>query len=305
MNEALGTVFYEEPEETQERLNSMRYDVRGGGATGQFFWNAIAFDPDELKSSFQLPEDNVGGYIEMCGGPFRTAAENAYLKSPLCETCIYEPAHGRLFEAERDAKVKLLGLVVKEANSPYSSLVRDASRRENAGLRYVLVGTTRAPKRSTTDAGQEEALRAARVLATSIQRLLPGMSEEALGRLVGVSRITWRDWIRGASAPRAARRRRLLRLKKVLELRRRVAPTESLPNWLETPVGLDLNVTPARLLSENRDQVVAILAARARAPEGDEFTLDAPLDLGGLVDPERVREELEMRHELVEENPEM
>jgi hypothetical protein len=134
--------------------------------------------------------------------------------------------------------------------------------------------------------------RATAALVTSIQGLLPGLSENALGALVGVSRVTWRDWRNARRVARSAKRQKLLRLKKVLDLRLSVAPGTFLTTWLETPLGAGLDVTPARLFEEGREHLAAIVAARAPLPSGDEYALDAPLDLGGLLDPDRLDDAL-------------
>jgi hypothetical protein len=134
----------------------------------------------------------------------------------------------------------------------------------------------------TTDAQREER-RATAALAISIEQLLPGLSDAELGSLVGVSRLSWRDWHQGLRVARPKKRRQLLRLKRILDLRAAAAtPSESLTHWLETPVGANLDVTPAQLLREGRDQLVATLAARSPVPEADDLGLATPLDIGGL-----------------------
>jgi hypothetical protein len=135
-------------------------------------------------------------------------------------------------------------------------------------------------------------------LANAVAALLPEFSEGDLAGLVGVSRLTWRGWSRGARVARRAKRQRLLRLQRILELRHRVDPETSLGLWLDTPVGTDVDVTPARLLANGRDRLVSILAARAPSPEGGGLVLDRPLDLGGLVSVEEVDADLAVGREL-------
>jgi hypothetical protein len=290
---AEGTVFYPDAAVARKPANnSTPYDVVRSSATGQHLWLFGVIKEDETEIPYEIPARNTVGYVHMCGDPFRDPRKSVFRANPFCGTCLYEP--------QRDEpKLSWLGLRVsrppRDVNPTRLRYVQDRS-----GVEYVLADSVAPPsKRSDVESGQER--RAIQEVAKAIQRLLPGMSEASVGSLVGVSRIAWRGWVQGVSVPRAAKRRRLLRLKKVLELRRRVAPSEALTNWLETPVGLDLNVTPARLLAADRDQVVAALAARSRAPEGDEFVLEAPLDLGGLVDPDQVDEALRMRREIAEE----
>lgn len=133
--------------------------------------------------------------------------------------------------------------------------------------------------------GQREERRATAELVSSIAALLPGLSDSELGALVGVSRLSWRDWRQGLRAARSKKRRQLLRLKRILELRATAQPREPLQMWLETPVGVDLEITPARLLRDGKDQLVATLAARSSTPVSDGYGVAAPLDLGGLETP--------------------
>lgn len=138
---------------------------------------------------------------------------------------------------------------------------------------------------STDDQRRDRQATAALVL--SIEELLPGLSGSELGALVGVGRVSWRDWRNGHRVARSRKRRQLLRLKRILELRLEASSTEPLELWLDTPIGASLDRTPARLLREGQDQLVATLAARATAPGADDFGLAAPLDLGGLEGPPR------------------
>jgi hypothetical protein len=133
-------------------------------------------------------------------------------------------------------------------------------------------------------------------LANAVAALVPDLSEADLGDLVGVSRVTWRGWSSGTRVARRTKRQRLLRLQSILELRRRVDPETSLAHWLDTPVGADLDLTPARLLSTGRDRLVSILAARGPVPGGGPV-LDRPIELG-LLDKDAVEAELAVSREL-------
>jgi hypothetical protein len=159
----------------------------------------------------------------------------------------------------------------------------------------VGVGPKRIASNTTipSTAAQQRERRETAALVTSIQSLLPGFSEEDLGRLIGVTRVAWRDWQKGLRAARSRNRRQLLKLRQILQLKQRTSPETFLTHWLDTPVGGELRTTPAELLAGGRVDLVAILAARSPAPEGDGIALRAPLDLGGLADAERTAEALE------------
>jgi hypothetical protein len=311
MSLAPGTVFYGEQQKAQDRDNVAAFNF---GATHVGTWPEVRSTLGEL-CSFDLPEENTvglfsndslelndansGGLVQIWHDPL-LAVHNSCFGNCAYETFVY-----------REQPVERLGWLGVDVGHEYrfdpraiavlaNSYVVNAESetRPDPALRY----RTRLRR---GDSGTAESRRATQELALGIQSLLPDMSEEALGALVGVSRIGWRGWSQAETASRRRKRERLIRLKSILELRRRVAPGESLTNWLETPVGMDLSVTPARLFTEGRDQVVAMLAARARAPESDGLALEAPLDLGGLTNNQRVAEELRLRRELTEDIPEM
>jgi hypothetical protein len=99
-------------------------------------------------------------------------------------------------------------------------------------------------------------------VAAAIRALLPTLSEARLGALFGVSRQAWRDWIAGKALPRSAKRKRLFRLHRILELRRSVAPDEDLEAWLEQAIDPRRDQTIEDALRSGKDDVVAVLAAR-------------------------------------------
>jgi hypothetical protein len=158
--------------------------------------------------------------------------------------------------------------------------------------------TPSTPLRKVDDQRQERMATAR--LAEQIQELVPDLSEADIGRLVGVSRIAWRDWATATRVARRSSRQRLLRLRRILELRQRTDPDTPVSHWLDTPIGTQLDVTPARLLAEGRDQLVAILAARSAPPMADEGGLLAPMSgLAEMVDLEHVDERFRARRELI------
>jgi hypothetical protein len=144
----------------------------------------------------------------------------------------------------------------------------------------------RRPTESSTVAGD---------LVAWIEEQLPDRSIEDLARLVSVSRATWSGWRRGDQVIRSGSRHRLIRLKRLLELRGRVAPESSLNLWLDTPVGSDLEVTPASLLNQGRDATVAMLAAQPSDVHDDGLVLTMPMDLGGLEDDDATAAKLDRR----------
>jgi len=309
-----GTVFYGGQERTQDRDNVTGFNVLGAAHVGTWPEVGLTYDLGQL-CSFDLPKENTVGLFTSdsvdlsdvnSGGLLHVFHDPLIAVHNSCSgNCAYETFVYREQPAER---LRWLGVDVGHeyrfdpravaivANSFAPSEALETRRGAVVGYRTL----TR-----LGDLATAESRRATQALARGIQSLLPDMSEEALGALIGVSRIGWRGWIQAETAARRRKREKLIRLKRILELRRRVAPTESLTNWLETPVGMDLSVTPARLFAEGRDQVVAMLAARARAPESDGLALEAPLDLGGLLNAERVAEELQLRRELTEDPAEM
>jgi hypothetical protein len=147
-----------------------------------------------------------------------------------------------------------------------------------------------AEQRRSTDSSTE-----ARELVSWIEARLADRSIEELGRLVSVSRATWSGWRRGDQLIRSGSRRRLIRLKRLLELRLAVAPESSVNLWLDTPVGSNLDVTPASLLAEGRDATVAMLAAQPPSVPEDGLVLTMPMDLGGLEDDAATAAKLERR----------
>jgi hypothetical protein len=153
------------------------------------------------------------------------------------------------------------------------------------------------PDLPSTHAQREEREATARLVG-EVSAAVPDLSEADLADLVGVSRITWRGWASASRVARRASRQRILRLKKILELRRRMDPTGSVSHWLDTPVGTTVDVTPARLLAQGRDGLVAILAARGATPESEGLKLRAPMELGGLVDTDAVDSDLAFGREL-------
>jgi hypothetical protein len=135
-------------------------------------------------------------------------------------------------------------------------------------------------------------------LAQEVAAAVPDLSEADVAELVGVSRITWRGWASASRVARRTSRQRLLRLKQILELRQSRDPTGSVSHWLDTPIGTNVDVTPARLLAQERDGLVAVLAARSRTPEADGLKVQEPMDLGGLLDTERLDADLTFGREL-------
>jgi hypothetical protein len=139
---------------------------------------------------------------------------------------------------------------------------------------------------------------AATVEATAaIRALLPEFSEEALGRLLGVTRQAWRDWASGATLPRSKKRRRIYRLRRILELRRAVASDPSVATWLESPVSRRDLRTPAELLEAGRDDLVAALASSVTGPLGEEFEVE-PVELGVPLDLEKAERALQEVREI-------
>jgi hypothetical protein len=131
----------------------------------------------------------------------------------------------------------------------------------------------------------------------AIRTLVPEFSEEALARLLGVTRQAWRDWMSGATLPRSKKRRRIYRLRRILELRRAVAPDQRLATWLESPVSRRELRTPADLLEAGRDDLVAALASSVSAPLGDEFEVE-PVELGVPLDLEKAERALQEAREI-------
>jgi hypothetical protein len=141
------------------------------------------------------------------------------------------------------------------------------------------------------------------VLALEIEELLPEFSENDLARLVGVTRATWRDWSSGARVARRGSRKRILRLRRILELRRDADPDAALSHWLDTPLTQDLDRTPARLLAEGRDQLVAMLAASLEPSTGDGLLL-TPSRMEGVVDLEQIDRDFAADRQLYSESDE-
>jgi hypothetical protein len=145
---------------------------------------------------------------------------------------------------------------------------------------------------------QRQERRATARLACQIHELVPDLSDGDLAALVGVSRITWRDWATGSRAARRGKRRRLLRLRRILELRHHIDPDGLVSHWLDSPVGTNLDLTPAHLLAEDRDQLVAILAARLTLPDASALRLDANPDLAELINAEEIDEAFRIRRQV-------
>ena len=144
-------------------------------------------------------------------------------------------------------------------------------------------------------ASQREERRATATVTAKLQSLLPDFSEGDLARLAGVSRVAWRSWTSGSTVARRATRQRLLRLERILAFRQRVDSDTPLSQWLDSPVGLELDLTPARLLAEGRDQLAAILAARVSVPDVDGPRLNLPPELTERLNQSRVDERLALR----------
>lgn len=156
----------------------------------------------------------------------------------------------------------------------------------------ALSGTSQLPGKTPVKAKlKPQRATDAAALTKQIKSLLPEVAEGTLASLIGVSRVTWRDWDRGIRSPHPERQRRLIRLLRILQVRRRIAPETSLSLWLETPIGHELEMTPRALLEQGRDDVVASLAAQAESASGDAFRVE-PLRLGGLLNTARSDEEL-------------
>lgn len=86
-----------------------------------------------------------------------------------------------------------------------------------------------------------------------------GLSQERIGRLVGVTRQTINNWENGESI-KDPNRRRIFAVRDVLERATRQHPTrEQLTAWLDTPRGAD-GRTPAELLAANEINRARLLA---------------------------------------------
>jgi transcriptional regulator with XRE-family HTH domain len=114
--------------------------------------------------------------------------------------------------------------------------------------------------------------------ASRLRRLLEGWSDQEVADLFGVTRQAWRSWANGSAFPRSARRKRLYRIERILDLRARTHPDEALTVWMERPFVRGLS--PADLLRQGQDDFVAALAVQSASMTGDDILLDAPLDLG-------------------------
>ena len=105
--------------------------------------------------------------------------------------------------------------------------------------------------------------------------------DSQLATLLGVSRQTWWNWVRGSTVPRTEHRRRLFLLRHVLDTRQQVA--DDVLVWFESPIARDRTETPADLYRTGNDALVATLASSAPIPEGDDESLRTELPLAGLV----------------------
>jgi hypothetical protein len=194
------------------------------------------------------------------------------------------------------------------SNSPGSGLAAllDDGRWEARLPCPVLVGGSLGPSNDVrTVESQRAERRATAALAQKVASLLPSFSERDLGRLVGVSRIAWRGWVSGETAARRGKRQRLLRIERILSLRAHVDPDTPLSHWLDAPLGRSLDSTPARLLAEGKDQLVAVLAARLPAAEVDERRrLGVSPAIAGLLDQLPVDDALAVRREIYADDQE-
>lgn len=165
-----------------------------------------------------------------------------------------------------------------------------------SALRRYLESSPAAPAKPLHSGPNRAVLRA----TAAIRQMLPEFSEADLGRLVGVTRQTWRDWSQGKSVPRSNRRRRLYKLQRTLELRRTVG-TEALSHWLESPLSSRDRRTPAELLGLGRDDLVASLAASPPSPDADDFVVEE-IDLGVPTDRRRAEEALRAARDIAKDS---
>jgi hypothetical protein len=264
-------------------LNATHWDITGLALDA----NANTWEEDAQDwNAFLLTEDNENDFgnadlfwlecgeatemqhllpLAMTGGQVFRAID----KAGLADFWFREPGRERLFIVQ-----------CKLADIPSRQGMREA--------RHVALPVTegRTSVQPSTDA---------RDLVSWIEERLPDRSIEDLARLVSVSRATWSGWRRGDQLIRSGSRRRLIRLKRLLELRLAIAPEASVNLWLDTPVSSDLDVTPASLLAEGRDATVAMLAVQPSGVPEDGLVLTMPMDLGGLADDAATADKLERR----------
>ncbi len=177
----------------------------------------------------------------------------------------------------------------------------------NVAVEYLMYGIVLPPSWQVAQqlasvdliATQREERKATASLGKRIHTMLPEFSEGDLAQLVGVTRMTWRGWTGGSTVARRSSRQRLLRLERILALRQRTDPDAPVSHWLDSPIGSDLQLTPARLLADGRDQLVAILAVRIPVPNQDGLRLDLPPALSELLNLARVDERMAWRRQLV------
>ena len=268
-----------------------------GGVTGSVFDPGAGWSNYALNSDWGRTVVVASGSAPAATGVLSRASQALALGGYEDAFAVYVvPSSSVNWSAASDWQMIYSGGITPNASHPWVVTYGVTYARPDAA------GDSTSAEVGSTDAQRAERQAAAR-LASDIEALVPDLSEADLARLVGVSRLTWRDWANGRRVARRSSRRRLLRLRRILELRRRVSEDESLGLWLDTPLGADLDVTPAQLLAEGRDQVVAILAARARPSGVDEFVVE---DSGfeGLLDGGRVERELAIDREIATTEPE-
>jgi len=99
-------------------------------------------------------------------------------------------------------------------------------------------------------------------LLHEISTYLPQWSQARLGRMFGVTRQAWRDWIAGRAEPRDDRRARMVQVAHALRVRAQVAG-EAPSRWFEAPVWPGRAETPESLTTEGKDRLVSTLALRS------------------------------------------
>lgn len=127
-----------------------------------------------------------------------------------------------------------------------------------------------------------------------------GLSQEAIGTLVGVSRQTVHNWLYKGAAIRDENRQRLLAVREILErVQRRDQGSEALKTWLDTPRGSEAK-TPRQLLIANeigKARALSLSTAVPRSRSAPAWLRDSPPDPW-------TRRQLHRRERIVREGPE-
>jgi hypothetical protein len=108
-----------------------------------------------------------------------------------------------------------------------------------------------------------------------------GLSQEAIGELVGVSRQAVYNWLYKGADIRDENRQRLLAVREVLErVQRQHRGTDALKTWLDTPRGPEA-ITPRRLLIANeigKARALSLSAAPPREQAAAKWLRESPPD---------------------------